>query len=305
VSRRGATAIRGVLPIDKPAGMTSHDVVARIRRATGEGRVGHAGTLDPAATGLLVVLLGPYTRLEPYLSSATKAYDARISFGVETDTDDAEGTAVRSAPVREGCLDPDRASEVLSSLVGPSLQTPPAFSAIKVGGKIAHRAARAGAPLLVEPREIEVFEARLQSLDRGAKTWDVSFRVSKGTYIRALARDLGRACNSAAHLSALRRTASGNIALADATALDEAVAAIGQGGLQRLLLDPFRALGLAVLESGVGATRAGAVLPRPADLELSPGQVLAISEAGTLTALYRVDGDFLAPAVVLPEVTAA
>src|SRR5512140_2878132 len=134
MAKRGATDLAGILPVDKPAGMTSHDVVAQVRSATGEGRVGHAGTLDPMATGLLVVLVGPFTRLEPYLSQDEKSYLARIGFGTGTDTDDAEGTAVETAPVPECVLDPGFARSTLARVIGPSIQTPPAYSAIKVKG---------------------------------------------------------------------------------------------------------------------------------------------------------------------------
>jgi tRNA pseudouridine55 synthase len=305
VSRRGATTLRGVLAIDKPAGMTSHDVVARVRRGTGEGRVGHAGTLDPAATGLLVVLIGPYTRLEPYLSSAEKAYEARISFGSETDTDDAEGETVHTAPVPAGCLDEARAEAALSRMLGASLQTPPAFSALKVDGRVAYRAARAGEPLHLEPRAIEVLEARLTAIDPAARTWDVFFRVSKGTYVRALARDLGRACGTAAHLSALRRTASGPLSLEDAHTLADVETAAGGGALDALLTDPLRALGLPVITATPGATRTGSVLRRSDFAPVPEGAAVAVTEAGRFAGVYVASGDRLTPAIVLPEVDAA
>jgi tRNA pseudouridine55 synthase len=305
VSRRGATDIRGIMPIDKPAGMTSHDVVARVRRATGEGRVGHGGTLDPDATGLLVVLLGPYTRLEPYLSAAEKSYTARISFGAETDTDDASGEVLRSAPADAACFDPVHAAGILASFLGASLQTPPAYSAIKVNGRTAHRAARAGEAIELAPRPIQVYEAALTGIDPGLMTWDVDFRVSKGTYIRSLARDIGRACGSAAHLSGLRRTAAGTISLAQAVTLDEAVERIGEGGLASLLTDPVGALGLAVTEAPPGSTRSGASLPRELASHLSEGELTAVSVAGVFSGIYRADERALKPVVVFPEPPAA
>lgn len=303
MSKRGATALRGILAVDKPTGLTSHDVVARVRRSTGEGRVGHAGTLDPAATGLLVVLIGPYTRLEPYLSRAEKTYTARITFGVETDTDDADGTSVRTAPVPDWCFDAERTREILAGFVGASLQAPPAFSAIKVAGRVAHRAARAGTPVDLAKRPIEVYEADLLATDAQTLSWDVSFRVSKGTYIRSLARDIGRACDSAAHLSALRRTTSGTLTLHDAYTLERLEEGLENGNLASYLVDPFRALGLPVVEVDVGATGTGAplslsTLPQAADLD-----TVAVAEAGRLAGVYRVEGDLLVPAVVVPEVT--
>lgn len=305
MKRRGATALRGVLALDKPTGMTSHDVVGRIRRATGEGRVGHAGTLDPAATGLLVVLVGPFTRLEPYLSSAEKSYEARISFGDETDTDDAEGSTIRTAPVPDTCRDEVHARSVLAGLIGRSLQKPPAFSALKVAGRTAHEAARAGQPLDLAPRPVEVFEARLISIDPDTGTWDVFFRVSKGTYVRALARDLGRACGTAAHLSALRRTASGPLSLADAHSLPSAEAEAAEGRIEAFFADPLRALGLPVVEMPPGATRTGSALPLPGDLALPDGANVAIVEDGRLAGVYRTEADCLVPSMVLPTVDAA
>ncbi|MDO8987513.1 MAG: tRNA pseudouridine(55) synthase TruB, partial [Coriobacteriia bacterium] len=216
MTKRGESGLSGVLLVDKPAGMTSHDVVAIVRRAIKEKRVGHAGTLDPDATGLLVVLVGPATRLEPFLSSASKAYTATISFGKATDTDDAAGATIRSAAVPDELFNKVQALETLSHFMGVSEQMPPAYSAIKVGGVTAHRAARAGDALELRARTTEVFEATLIGLDRVRQTWDVRFDVSKGTYIRALARDIGEYLDSAAHLSALRRTRSGALSLDDA-----------------------------------------------------------------------------------------
>lgn len=305
MSRRGATSLRGILPVDKPAGMTSHDVVARLRRATGEGRIGHAGTLDPDATGLLVMLIGPYTRLEPYLSSAQKSYEARISFGAETDTDDAAGEVVRSAAPPASCFDPIHASEVLESFLGPSLQMPPAYSAIKVDGRTAHRAARAGTALELEPRPIEVFEAVLQQIDPGLMTWEVAFRVSKGTYIRALARDIGRACGAAAHLSSLRRTASGPLDLTRALPLDEAISEIDAGRLSDLLVDPLVALGLPVVAAPAGSTRFGASLSADLVPAADAAGLVAVSTSGRLSGIYRPTPSALTPVVVLPEDGAA
>lgn len=299
MSRRGATSLVGILPVDKPGGMTSHDVVARVRRATGEGRVGHAGTLDPMATGVLVVLIGAYTRLAPYLTSATKSYDATISFGSETDTDDAEGTPVRDAPVPPEVFDEAYAREAVRALLGPQLQMPPAYSAIKMAGTTAHSAARSGSPLDLEPRAIDVVCAELVGLDRAAGTWDVSFTVSKGTYIRALARDLGRSCGSAAHLSALRRTSSGVLTLEDTHSLDEVDSAAADGHLHGLFADPLHALALPVVECGGSAVLYGAAFPLPADPTFTEGDFAAVTHEGRLAAVYRAASGRLEPAAVL------
>lgn len=301
MTRRGATALAGILAIDKPAGMTSHDVVAAVRRATGEGRVGHAGTLDPMATGLLVVLVGAYARLAPYLTAATKSYEATISFGDETDTDDAEGTVVRTEPVCADVMDPRYAKRVLSGFLGTSSQLPPAYSAIKVGGQTAHRAARAGAPLTLEPREIDVTRADLVSIDPSVGSWRVDFTVSKGTYVRALARDIGRACGTAAHLSALSRTASGPLTLADARSLDDVLSVCSDGRAASLFADPLIALALPVAESSGTAVLTGAALDIPAGIDPPDGQAVSVTYGGDLAGVYRVAGGRLLPAVVLPR----
>jgi len=300
--KRGATGLSGVLLVDKPAGFTSHDVVAKIRRATGEGRVGHAGTLDPMATGLLVVLVGPATRLEPYLSSAQKRYDAQITFGSATDTDDAAGEIVREAPVSAETADTDYARGVLEGLLGESLQQPPAYSAIKVGGTTAHRAARSGAPLELAKRPITVEAAELLSIESDPTRWDVAFIVSKGTYIRSLARDIGEAVGSAAHLSALRRTASGPLDLADAHSLDDVVAAAESGALGALWADPVAALGVPAMGVEPAAITDGRPLARTPDFELPVGTLVALTgtSPAVLLALYRATRDRLVPEAVFP-----
>jgi len=204
----------GLLLVDKPAGMTSHDVVAIARRALGERRIGHAGTLDPFATGLLVLLTGRTTRLLPYLDGEPKVYEARIQFGSETDTDDATGRMVREAPppIR---ADVDRA---IAALTGALDQEPPAYSAKQVGGQRAYDAARRGVPVKLPPSRVTVHSWEVKA--RANDTLDAVITCSGGTYVRALARDLGRQAASAAHLATLRRTRSGPFRVSDACALD-------------------------------------------------------------------------------------
>jgi tRNA pseudouridine55 synthase len=290
----------GILPVDKPAGMTSHDVIAVVRRVTGEGRVGHAGTLDPMATGLLVVLVGAYTRLAPYLTSASKTYEATIAFGTETATDDAEGAITREAPVPAEVSFDDRAHAILAALIGPSRQTPPAYSAIKVGGKTAYREARAGAALELEPRDIHVFAANLLEIDADTHSWRVAFEVSKGTYVRALARDLGRAVGSAAHLTALRRTAAGALSLTEAHVLDDVVAAGAEGHIDSLFADPIAVLGLPVLEAQAGAGHFGAGMLLPEGSTFPEQTAVAVTREDRLAGIYNVGHGRLEPAVVLP-----
>jgi tRNA pseudouridine55 synthase len=297
--RRGATTLRGVLPVDKPAGMTSHDVVDQVRRATGEGRVGHAGTLDPLATGLLVALIGSYTRLEPYLSGARKTYEARIAFGTSTDTDDAEGAVVDAAAVPDAVMDPHAAQTALDALLGDSMQAPPAYSAIKVGGRVSHRAARAGETLELAPRAITVDAAELLRIDADARTWDVRFRVSKGTYVRALARDLGLACGTFAHLGALRRTAAGLLTLDDANDLDDIVAASAEGHLAALFTDVVAALGLPVAEASATEVANGRALDAGRAIELPEGALASVLADGAFHGVYTVVGGALVPASIV------
>ena len=248
MSRRGVpTGISGILAVDKPAGMTSHDVVARVRRATSERRVGHAGTLDPAATGVLVVLVGPATRLTPYLLSADKEYRAVVAFGTATDTDDAEGTVTETADVPENLADDGVARATVATLSGTRTQVPPAYSAVKRGGVPAHRAARAGTPLDLPARTVTISEAELLGIEPGPPVaWTVSLTVSKGTYVRSIARDLGEQLGTCAHLAALRRTRSGAVALHDARTLREVECA--GPDVATLFIDPVLALGLPVVE---------------------------------------------------------
>lgn len=245
--RRGESGINALLAIDKPAGMTSHDVVARVRRAVGERRVGHAGTLDPAATGVLVCGVGQGTRLMGLLTAERKGYVGLVVLGSETDTDDAEGTVVREAPVPAQAADPEWARPLVEALVGEQMQVPPAYSAISVGGVRSYARARAGEAVELEPRPVTIHEASLLAVSNheGAPAWLCSFDVSKGCYIRSIARDLGRACGSAAHLGDLRRTFSGNVTLASCVGLDELEAG-GAEFARAHALDPVRALGLPV-----------------------------------------------------------
>jgi len=221
-----------VLLVDKPAGLTSHDIVAIVRRLGGQRRVGHAGTLDPFATGLLVLLLGRATRLLPYLAGEPKVYDAVVAFGHETDTDDATGAVTHTAPL------PARADldAALASLTGALQQVPPAYSAKLQGGQRAYAAARRGAPLALAPVGITVHDWRMDAWD--GEMLRATVTCSGGTYVRALARDLGRAARSAAHLKTLRRTQSGPFRVEAAATLD----ALEERGVETHLRSPLEGL---------------------------------------------------------------
>lgn len=244
-AKRGASGLSLVVGVDKPVGMSSHDVVNRCRRIFGERRVGHTGTLDPLASGAMIVCVGPATRLDAYLESDTKDYDARVVFGAATDTDDAEGAVLRTAPVPPSLADGDYARTVLAGMEGPQSQMPPRYSAIKVNGVKGYEAARRGTVIEMKPRQIVVHAAVLRGIGRtadGALYWDVAFSVSKGTYIRSLARDLGASCGTAAYLGALRRTRSGGVSVADCATLEQLEQDPHAGRL-----DPVRLLGRRVL----------------------------------------------------------
>jgi tRNA pseudouridine55 synthase len=206
--------IQGLLLVDKAAGMTSHDVVQHVRRIYGERSIGHLGTLDPFATGLLVLLIGRATRLATFLDTEPKVYDATIRFGTETDTDDATGTVIRTATTPSA----DDVRAGLKTLTGIISQVPPAYSAKSVDGTRAYDAARRGTPLDLPAVDIIVHSWDIREMQ--AETLSAIVTCSGGTYIRALARDLGRLTSSAAHLSSLRRTRVGGFDVRDAATLE-------------------------------------------------------------------------------------
>jgi len=290
--RRTPTGLSGILALDKPEGMTSHDVVDAVRRKTRERRVGHAGTLDPLATGLLLVCVGPATRLSDYLMTGAKVYEARICFGRETTTDDREGETLRVSELPPELVDSAFATQVLSAMTGPLEQLPPAFSAIKKDGVTAYKAARAGMQLELEPRQVELFDAFL--LATGKDFWEVRLSVSKGYYVRSFARDLGRKLNSAAFLGTLRRTASGSVTIEQAITLP----------LSNLsFIDPVAALGYPLVE--VSTTEAQDVAHgRPLMLSVlqSPNNLISIVHEDHFLALYKTVGksSLAQPKVVIP-----
>jgi len=200
--------------VAKPAGPTSHDVVDIVRRALGEQRVGHLGTLDPFAKGLLVLVVGRATRLAPFTAEWAKTYEGVIRLGVTTDTDDLTGAVVATAPWTG--ITPAQLADVIGSFRGAYEQRPPAYSAVKIEGERAYRRARRGEVVTPEPRPVEIRELEIVE----AAVPDLRFRatVSAGTYVRSLARDIGAKLGCGAHLIALRRTAVGPLLLADAVA---------------------------------------------------------------------------------------
>ena len=224
----------GYVVIDKPSGLTSHDIVARVRRIVDERRVGHAGTLDPAAMGVLPVAVGLATRTVEYLSAASKGYRAWIRFGVTTDSADADGTVTGARDVSG--LDLEKVNEAMESFRGTILQKPPMHSAIKVNGKRLYELARQGVELDVQPREITIHD--LRAVEWTAPELCVDVECSKGTYIRSKARDLGDALGVGAHLARLVRTRTGPFTLADAVTLDDLERLLGERGWDQISFPP-------------------------------------------------------------------
>lgn len=275
--------IDGIFNIDKPVGITSHDVVARVRRLTGQKRVGHAGTLDPAASGVLPILLGQATRVAEYLSESGKAYRATIRFGIETDTYDAEGRIVGEADVTLMRSDIER---VLPGFLGGQMQRPPIYSALKRDGQPLYALARAGKSVEIEPRPITI--ESLDIIDWNTPLLVLDVVCSKGTYIRSLAHDLGERLGTGAHLAALVRTRSGPFQLEASIGLDALAEAFTEGTWQRYCF----AMDEALLDWHV------AILGDDNEARMHYGQSLTFTTvtamAGdTLLRAYSLDGRFL------------
>lgn len=290
------TSPSGMLLVDKPVGPTSHDAVAMIRRSTGVRRVGHAGTLDPFASGLLLVLLGSATRLSEYLHRVRKGYLATVILGVSTDTDDREGEVIGTSDDWSGLSRP-RVEASLGAFVGSIAQIPPAYSAKKVRGQPAHRRIRRGETVSLDPVEVEVHAIELTEIALPEVSFSVS--CSAGTYVRALARDLGEALGVFGHLAALRRTRIGGFTVDEALAwrdLEQAETTL------RALRPPSAAVShlpevhLAPDE----AVRFCMGQPLPiSDASVPEGTPLAVLLGGELLAVGAREGEELRPRKVL------
>lgn len=308
----------GIVLVDKPAGITSHGVVARVRRIAGTRKVGHAGTLDPMATGLLVLGLGPSTRLLTYLVGLDKEYAATIRLGQSTTTDDAEGEPL-GEPAPTDSLSAADISAAIAAQSGDIVQVPSSVSAIKVNGQRAYSLARAGESVALLGRPVTVREFRLlehrRRVGNGSQflDLDVVVRCSSGTYIRALARDIGAALGVGGHLTALRRTSVGPFTVADAVGLEELAerAASGAEGQQTaqhtegasFVVDPagvagrlFPVLHLTAEQST--DLRNGKVLPVAAEVG---NPIAAVDELGRLIGLVRSSGVSLTALVNFPN----
>ena len=295
----------GVLLIDKPSGPTSHDVVARLRQVTGERRVGHTGTLDPLATGLLALVLGQATRLSSYLTAGVKTYEAVVRLGWATDTDDALGQpvgAVATALPSDAAID-----AALAAFRGTYAQLPPTHSAKKVDGHRAYDLARAKKDVTLAPATVTVTELTMTARD--ADRVHLTVTAGSGFYVRSLARDLGEALGCGGHLASLRRTRSGAFDVADAIPLAEAER-LGRDVASRLVTpaEALRELGAVTLTAaGLKRARHGNSLG-PQHLEAPwtprPGSpagelVRVLAPGGSLVALAHPRGGALHPAIVL------
>ncbi len=281
--------ISGVLVIDKPVGMTSHDVVQQVRLGTRIRRAGHTGTLDPRASGVLVVLVGPAVRLSEYVSTSDKRYQAVLRFGVTTSTYDTEGEITSRAPVD---ISYEELEEALSTFVGEFEQTPPIYSAIKVDGRKAYDIARDGETVELEPRQITVHSLELLDWDPPEAVIDV--HCSSGTYIRSLAFDLGQKLGCGATLVGLRRTRNGRFGLRDAISLNKLQEAFRNGDWYKYLIPAAEALGdwytVELTYEQVDAVRHGHRVAAPEVVEAGLwGR--AISEEGELVALIEYDAE--------------
>lgn len=271
----------GILLVDKPQGWTSHDVVAKVRGMARQRQVGHTGTLDPMATGLLVLCLGNATRLVEYMIRHDKTYAGEIALGVSTTTDDTEGDVLLERPV------PELTEELLRSLesrfTGALDQRPPAFSAVKVAGQRAYAVARRGGDPELEPRTVQIH--RLSLRPTRPTGLEATVHCGAGTYIRSLARDIGEAIGSAGHLTRLRRTTAGPFSVADAWSLES---------LQRLADDGRLAVAIEPVDEGISGLDA-AILGQEHATHFSHGMPIAseaIRESAT-TRIYNREGRFV------------
>lgn len=284
-------AISGVLVVDKPIGMTSHDVVNAVRLGTGIRRAGHTGTLDPRASGVLVILVGPAVRLSEYVSASDKRYQAIIRLGASTDTYDADGRFTRQVQPSIHVTE-EQFETVLKSFIGEIEQVPPPYSAVKVRGRRAYDMARRGETVTLPPRKINVYH--LEVLEWAPPEVVVDVHCSSGTYVRSLANDLGEKLGTGAYLVGLRRTKSGRFSLRDATPLRKLQEAFRSGNWYQYLIPAAEALGdwpaVELNPDEVEAVKHGHRIPaNPADRPGLNNLVRGVSMAGELVALMELD----------------
>ena len=295
-------SLNGLLVLDKPSGMTSHDVVSLVRRATGEKSIGHLGTLDPMATGVLPLLLGRYTRLAQFFGDAEKEYTGHIRFGFATETYDAEGQpSSEPIPLTQTLPELQRLATVFH---GPIDQMPPIYSAKKIGGVPAHKLARAGQPVAVKPARITIHDFRLLSLEGEIASFAIT--VSAGGYVRSVAHELGQLAGCGAHLCSLRRTRAGAFTLAQAITVDQLKAAADSADpgevFENLLPHPRTLLpalpSVTVDEQTAGRLKNGMQVNLPDYSEASLVKVFT-SPTELLAITRRIAGTLMQPHVVI------
>jgi tRNA pseudouridine55 synthase len=276
----------GLLIVDKPAGVTSHDVVDRVRRALGTRKVGHGGTLDPDATGVLVLGVGKATRFLSYAQASPKRYVAKVRLGITTSTQDASGEVIEEREVDVGA---DEIAAALKRFVGPIQQIPPMVSAVRVGGERLYEKARRGEEVERKPRDVTIYDLRLLDVSFENKTVGLDITCSSGTYIRTLAHDLGAELGTGAHLVELRREAAGGWVLADAVPLDDV-----SPETLRPLADVGRDMTIVQIDEEIARTvRNGRAIE--SDATATEGEDVAIMCGGEFLGVYRKVGDTLKP----------
>jgi tRNA pseudouridine55 synthase len=290
--------MNGVLVIDKPAGLTSHDVVSRVRRIAGERAVGHLGTLDPAATGVLPLVLGKLTRLAQFYLRAEKDYEGRIRFGFATDTYDAAGEPMGEP--RPVTFSLEELGAAAASFRGVIRQMPPPFSAKKIAGVPAYKLARKKKDVELRPVEVEVKQFELLALEGEYARFKAS--VASGTYLRSIAHDLGAAMGTGAHLAGLQRTRVAEFTLAEAHTLEQAAAAAQEGRLEDVMVHPRTLLpwmpGVTADEETAGKIRHGRAVNLP-EMSRAPQVKVFYGQRELICIARRVAGTLFQPAVVL------
>jgi tRNA pseudouridine 55 synthase len=294
--------LAGVINLLKPPGITSHDAVARMRRILGERRIGHGGTLDPGAAGVLPILVGPATKLMPFVTEQTKAYRAEMTLGIVTDTQDASGETIRVS--ESFSLPPVRLGDAMAAFLGEIEQVPPMTSAIRVGGRRLYELARKGHEVERPPRKVHIYEMHVVAvLPRGTTQLVTGTRVlfdvvcSKGTYIRTLCHDIGERLGCGAHMSFLVRTRVGPYTLEKSHTFAEIEAAVAENRLAEILLEPESAVEhlaryVATEEEAARLKQGQAVTVRPQGLQGEPGYdgVIRVSQPGWgLVCIGRLD----------------
>ncbi len=290
--------MNGILVIDKPAGLTSHDVVNRVRRILGQRSIGHLGTLDPSATGILPLVTGNFTRLAQFYTHSEKTYEGTIRFGFATDTYDADGEPTTAA--RDVTLDAAELHALAARFRGTIEQMPPPFSAKKIAGVPAYKLARQKREVALKLSTVEVKEFEILETEKDRATFRA--RASAGTYMRSIAHDLGEILGCGAHLASLRRTATGEFTLQDAHSLEDLAQAAGQGRAEDLFFHPRKLLphfpSVAVNDETAALIRHGRAVNLP-ELSRAPRVKVFYGQRELIAVATRIAGSLFHPGIVL------